>query len=460
MKQFVISMFKDRRFWRSMLALALPIALQNLLTSSFAMVDTLMIGDLGEETVAAVGLAAQIAFLLNLFLFGVCSGGSVFAAQSWGAKNLKSIKTTYGIILMLGSAICLLFFCGAFFAPKFCMRLLTNDEAVVAIGTRYIKIASFSYFGTMLTAIFGTMLRTTEQVRIPLYSNIVAVLANVVFNYVLIFGKFGFPRMGVEGAALATVISASVNAICIFGISVLKKQIIFCSPRDMFSFNKKTLVSFLAVAAPVFFNEALWSLGTTCNNAVFGRMGSGNYAALTISRTVENFVFVFFVGLCSACAVLIGKSVGENDVPRVKLYAKRFLLLEPLVGIVLGGILLCLRSTVLSLFDFGDASYNTAYLLLTIYCLEQVFRNLPYITIVGCFRAGGDTKKGMLYDLTCLWFIALPVTAVCGLVLKVDFVTTYIIALLTEDVIKNVLCVRHFFSFKWIRPTVANRLDG
>ncbi len=453
---FLKSTFTDKIFWRNTANLALPIALQNLLSSSFALVDTLMIGSLGEISVAAVGLASQIAFLLNLFLFGICSGGAVFASQAWGAKNIKSIRTTFGIILSAGTILAFGFFAMAFFAPEFCMGLLSNDPEAIGVGTRYLKIASFSYFGVMLTNVFSTVLRSTEQVKIPLFSNIAAVLMNVFFNYALIFGKFGLPQMGIEGAALATVISAITNALVIYLFSLIRREVIACKPSEMFDFGLDALKRFAHVALPVFLNEALWALGTTVCNAIFGRMGSDNFAALTISRTVENFIFVFFVGLCNACAVMIGKCIGEGNTEKAKTYSRRFLLLEPVVGVILALVLLPLRKGVLSLFDFGEASFTTAYLLLTVYCMELVLRNIPYITIVGCFRAGGDTRRGMLYDLICLWGVAIPVTYVLGLVIGADFVLTYFIMLVAEDVVKNVLCLRHFFSFKWIKPSVAN----
>ena len=451
-------MLSDKLFWRSTLLLALPIALQNLLSSSFSLIDIIMIGELGEDTIAAVGMAAQISFLHHIFLFGICSGGSVFVAQYWGAENHAGIKRTYGIIIINCLLTSLLFFSFAFFAPEMCMRIFTSNQNVINIGVRYLRFAAFSYFGLALTMGISSVLRATEQVRIPLYSNIFAVFSNVLFNYALIFGRLGFPEMGVTGAALATVIASLINPAALIIYSFIKRTVIVSPLREVFAFTAAGLRSYYIIAFPVFFNEMLWAFGMTLYNSIYGQMDHSNFAALTISRTVENIVFVLFIGLCNACAVLVGKYIGMNRQDTAKEYAKRFLFMVPVIGVFFGGIIILLRGNILSLFNTGDEVRSTASLLLFIFGFAVSLRNIPFIAIVGIFRAGGDTKTGMLYDLACLWGIGLPVTFVCGILLKMDFVLVYVLMILSEDVTKTLLCVRYFLKMKWIRP-VANRMN-
>jgi len=449
---FIKKMLADKRFWKSVLMLALPIALQNLLTSSFSLIDILMIGSLSDNAISAVGMAAQITFLHNVFLFGICSGGSIFVAQYWGAGNISGIKKTYGVILANCFTVSLVFFTLAFFMPELCMRVFTDNDAVTEIGVKYLRYVAFSYFGVSLTMGFSSVLRATEQVKIPLYSNIFSVATNILFNYLLIFGKFGFPQMGVTGAALATVIASVVNPTMVFLFSAAKRTIIFSSIKELFSFTVSGLREFYSIVLPVFFNEMLWAVGMTAYNSIYGHMSHSHFAALTISKTVENLVFVFFIGLCNACAVLVGKYIGLKRFEDAKEYAKRFLCLVPVTGLLLGAAVIGLRGSILSLFNIEDNVRQVASLLLLVFGLAISVKNIPFIAIVGIFRAGGDPKKGMLFDLLCLWGIGLPITFVCGILLKMDFVLVYILMILSEDVTKTILCIKYFLTMKWIRP--------
>lgn len=451
---FIRSMFKDRTFWKTLVALALPIALQNLLSSSLAIVDNVMIGQLGDIAVGAVGQSAQVAFLVNIFLFGLTSGGAVFAAQYWGSRNTEGLQRTYGLVTVSCLALSTVAAILISLFPKTVLGWYTNSQALIDLGAEYLHIAAFSYIGIAVNLSFCTMLRSVEQVRLPVISNLISVLVNVFFNAVLIFGLWGFPKLGVKGAAIATVIASFVNPLFIFTVSFFKRNILRCSLRDMFRFPEGFVRHFFKISLPVFFNEAMWALGMAGINMVFGRMGESNVAALTIARTVENLAFVLIIGICNASGVLIGKNIGCGNFDTAKTYARRFTCIVPAVCLVIGAIILLLRAPILSLFALSEEATATAMGLLFIYSLEMPLRNLPYINIVGIFRAGGDTKTGVLYDMSCLWCIALPLTAVLGLIFKWDFLLVYVLMLLCEDIPKASLCVRHMLSGRWIRAVV------
>lgn len=448
---FIVKMIKDRVFWRTVLSLALPIALQNLLSSSLAIIDNLMIGQLGDIAVASVGVSAQIAQMINIFLFGITAGGTVFAAQYWGKKDLDGIRRTYGLVMLC----CVTVSCTAALLfslfPQVILGFFTNSPSIIELGSQYLRIAAFSYVGIAINLGFCTILRSTEKVKLPVFASLIAVLTNVFFNSVLIFGLLGFPKLGVRGAAIATVIAAFVNPAVVFGVSFVKKYIIFCSIKKMFSFPKGFVRNFFSVAIPVFLNEAMWATGVAGVNMVYGRMGESNIAALTITRTVENVAFVLIIGLCNACGVIIGKNVGKGDLEITDTYAKRFTLLVPCLSLFIGSIIILLRHPILSLFALSDKARWTAGILLIIYGFEMALRNIPYITIVGIFRPGGDTKKGMIFDVSCLWCLALPATILMGLVFKWDFILVYALSLLIEDIPKSTLCIRHLLSKRWIR---------
>lgn len=447
---FLKKMMSDKVFWKTMLSLAIPIVLQQLLSSSLAMVDNLMVGRLGDIPVAAVGQAAQAAQLINLFFIGICSGGAVFAAQYWGAKNMNGIRATYGLVMLLCGGISVIFSVLVSLFPAQVISLYTDSPAIIAEGAAYIRIAAFSYIGIALNFGLCTILRSVEQVRLPVIANAVTVLVNVFFNGVLIFGKCGFPALGVRGAAIATVISSLVNPTVILIISMIKRNILRCSVKELFRFPQGFVRRFLVMALPAFINESAWALGIAVTNMVYGRMGETNVAAMTVTNTVQNISFVAFIGLCNAAAVMIGKRIGEGKIDDVKEYAKRFLWLAPTFSLVIGLVVSVLRRPLVSCFALSHEAAATAMVLLVIYGLEMVIRTPTYIAIVGIFRPAGSTRIGMILDGTTLWLIAVPVSLVLGLVLRLDFVTVYLCTLLAEDIPKISFMLPYFFKFRWI----------
>ncbi|MDL2287209.1 MATE family efflux transporter [Eubacteriales bacterium OttesenSCG-928-G02] len=450
----------DKKFWKTTLIFALPISLQNLLMSSFAIVDNIMVNKIADEALSAVGMAGQVSFMLNMFLFGITSGGLVFAAQFWGSKNLSGIKKVYGMVVGSSVLVAGVFVLLAQIMPETLIGLFTENSVIIDYGVKYIKIASYSYFGIALNMAASTILRSTEKVILPMITSFISVLANVVLNYGFIFGKLGLPEMGIEGAALATVISAFLNPVLLYTISIFKRNILISNPLEMFNINKQTIISFFKRALPVILNESVWAIGILCINAMFGRISpDDNYKAYTITKNVENIVFVFFVGICNACAVLVGKFIGEDDHEKAKDYSKRYLIIYPLMGLVLGALIIAFRFPILSLYESNDYVRTTAGWLVVIYGLEVSLRNIPYIGIVGIFRAGGDTKIGMKFDVLTLWCFSLPVAFLCAFVFKLPFLAVYLIMLLCEDIPKTILVLKHYFSMKWLIPVESENFD-
>lgn len=440
--------FGDADFWRSALRLALPIAVQNLLMSSFALVDTMMIGSLGKVAVAAVGGAGQLSWLMNIVIFGFTSGASVFISQFWGNKDMVGIRHTYGLLLLNISLGALAFTLVGLWAPRWFLSLYTKDAAVIEEGVRYLRVACFSYLAVALNQAAGTVLRATEHVKLPLYISVVSVISNAALNALFIFGL----KMGVTGAALATTLSAWISPIALYGISLAKRNVLIAPPAQMFSWQPAFVKKFFLISLPVLFNESMWALGTTGYNMLYGQLSTDFFAALTIFRSVEGLFFAFFVGLCHASTVLVGKSVGAGDYPQAIQDARRFSALVVSLSVLAGLLLIAIRTPLLSLFDVGAEVNGYARAIMLVYGLELGLRNIPYIQIVGVFRAGGDTKTGLLYDLLCVWGIALPLTCFCALVLKWPLIWVYLVMLLSEDVVKSLLCVRRFITRKWIKP--------
>jgi len=441
----------DRSFWAAALPLIIPIALQNLLMTSFRLVDTLMVGRLGDVSIAAVGLAGWASFFVELLAFGMSSGAAVFVAQYHGANNKEGMLRTYGMMLLFMVPMGLLFTLGVGLFPAQVMQLFTDDPALIAEGVKYLQFACVSYVSLAINLAISTMLRCTEQVKIPMITSGFAAGLNAVLNYIFIFGAFGLPAMGVAGAGLATAISSLINPILMLVISFVKKTIVIAPLKQVFAL-KGFYKPFWSRALSVLLNELFWSVSILVVNMVFGRMGTDNYAALTVERTIEGLVFVFFVGLCNACNILVGKSIGGGDHAQGILYSRRFMVLTPIIGVLAGLAIVALRYPLIGMFDLSEAAKHTARTLLAIFAIDAVVRYIPYVEVVGIFRAGGDTKMGLIIDLVCHYLFITPAVVLCGIVWKLPFITTYIIMLLVDDVSKLIISIPYYRTMKWIKP--------
>ena len=418
----------DKPFWRVTVKLAVPVALQNVLTSSFQLVDTLMVSQLGDVTLSAVGMAAQWGWLCGLLGFGLCSGMSVFISQYWGVKDLKGIRRVMGIGLMLA------------------------------------MFVSLGFLAVALTYLLSNVLRGTERVRLPLYVSIVTTIANAFADYGLIFGAFGLPRLGVEGAAIATCISSWLGPVLILIFSAFEKNLLVGPVRELLDFNLKQLGEFCARALPVMSNEGLWALGMLMLNRIYANMGYEYYAGMTIFKTFSELAFAFYVGLGNACVIMVGKSIGSGKIQRGVSDARRFSVRVPLMGLVVGLTMIAARHPLVSLFAMGDnlsaTTISTAYAV-TIFCsLEYCFRNISYVQVVGVFRSGGDTLTGMIFDLASLWVVAIPLALLGTRVLHVSFLGVVILAYLGEDIPKSILCLLHFRSMRWLKPVTEEGRAG
>ena len=451
----------DRPFWSDALRLAVPIALQNLLTCSFSLIDTLMIGRLGDLALSSVGMAGQWSWLMTVFLFGFFSGSSVFFAQYWGAGDTRSIRKIAGIMFIHMLGISALFTILALTVPEGIINMFNDSPEVISLGGGYLRIAAWSYIAIGLSSGMAALLRSTEQVRLPMAASIVSALANVVLNRWFIFGGFGIPSMGVRGAALATTISAWAGPIIMLVGSLRLKNIMVTDVGEMTRFDRTMLKKYYRISLPVAFNESLWGLGTMIYNVIFARLGYEEYAAVTMERTVEGVAFSAAVGLCTAASVMIGKKIGAGDIEEGVRDARRFLILIPISSVLISAAVILLRAPIIGLFagSSGAVSAHTvecAMQIMLIYFIEYPLRMVQYILIVGIFRSGGDTKTGMIYDTVTVWAMAIPVMLAAAFWLKWPLWAVYIAMLIAEDWWKATVCVLHFRTRKWIRPVTGN----
>ncbi|MCG8570410.1 MAG: MATE family efflux transporter [Spirochaetes bacterium] len=447
MNQLIMS--KEKSFLQNMFYLALPAIAQHAFMSLLYLVDVMMIGQLGDVSVAAVGIANQVSFILTLLYFGVTSGASVFTAQFWGKKDLDNIKVILVLSLFIIFISSIIVFLTVLFFPQWVMRIFTDDQLVVTAGMKYLKLIGFSYLAAGMTSGFASTLRSIEKVILPMVVNLVAIGLNTFLNYLLIFGKFGFPQMGIPGAALATVIARFLELFLLVSIGLIFYPELKFNFKILNKISKTFLVKIAKVVLPVTANEVLWVTGVAAYNAIYARISTESIAAVNIVASIEGFAFVIFLGLSSACSIMIGKKIGEAQDHLARVYAKRYIFIG-IGGAVLMGLLL----------------FFTGELMIKIYKVSEltkvyakniimVISGVLWIKVTNMFlfgsilRSGGDTRYAFMIDVSTIWLVGIPIALVGAFVLKLP-VYYVILMVMVDEIIKMSIALLRFRSGKWI----------
>nr|WP_300003376.1 MATE family efflux transporter [Tissierella sp.] len=444
--------WKDKIFLKAMIAIALPIALQNLITSSLNMVDTLMISSLGEASIAAVGLANQIFFFYSVINFGIHSGSSIFISQYWGKRDTKNIKRVLGISLLITTVTGIIFTIAGFFFPRALMNVFTHEEEVVLLGISYLKTVSLSYLITGISFGYSIALRSTGRPKVPMMISGISFITNTVFNYLLIFGKFGFPALGVQGAALGTLLARIIEIIFLFYVVYNQVGPLTATIKDLLDWDKSFVKRYIDTISPVVINETFWSLGQIMYSIAYARMGKEATAAVQLTTTIQNIFFVLVRGLANACAVIIGNMIGRGeDKEAVYDYAKKFLAISTVIGLVLGGIMALTPDLTLKLFrNLEPGVYQNAKYLLIFMGLTFFIRSFNATSIVGVLRGGGDTKYSMYLEMGAVWLIGVPFAFLGALVFKYPVYIVFLFVTL-EEVVKLIISLPRLISKKWIK---------
>ncbi len=447
-------MEKDN-FYKNLMNIAVPVALQNLILSSINLADVFMIGRLGEAPLAALGLSNQIMFLMILLLFGINSGAGVFVAQFWGEKNIRSIHKVLGVALISALLTSTVFFILTQTVPGFLIRVYSPDTEVIGYGGEYLKIVGWSYIATSLTFVYSIQSRNVERAKIGLYSSIIALLVNVSLNYILIFGKLGFPAMGVRGAATATLIARTMECIFVLGYINYNESPLKSSIGEMLSFDREFLRKYRKTTIPVILNEMLWAVGITTYSMVYARMSTTAIAVVNIVGSIERITFTGFIGVANATAVMVGKKIGEKREDIAIEYANKLGSISFLLG--LGGslILFLAARPVLGIYDLSDEVFELTLSTMYILCLFLPFKSFNATNVVGILRAGGDTKYCLIMDVAALWMIGVPLAYLGGLKLGYPIYMVFALAL-SEELLKFFVGVRRVISKKWIKNLVED----
>lgn len=442
-------LFSDRKFFKAAIKLAIPIAFQNLILSSLNLVDTIIIGGLGETAIASVGLANQYFFLLNLLLFGVVSGSAIFTAQYWGRRDIPNIKRVLGLCIMTGIVMGAIFTLGGLLFPENILSIFSDDLEVIRIGSGYLRIVALSYIITAISFAYSFTLRSTGYVKSPMIVSIIALGVSTVLNYLFIYGLFGFPELGVNGSAIATVIARSIELSLMLYVVYKYKHPIGGSIKEMLDLSLSFIKKFFKVTIPVILNESIWALGMTAYAFVYAHMGTEVIAATNIVGTIEKIAFVVFLGFGNAAAVMIGNKIGQQKEKEAFEYALRFIILNPLMGILAGILLYIGAPLLLSAYNVSELVHNYSKEVIHVLSFFLWVKTFNYTNIVGILRSGGDTKYCLLLDVGGMWLVGVPLVALAGLYWKLPIEQVYIFVYM-EEIAKFIVGLPRIASKKWI----------
>jgi len=449
--------FNWRRFLAEIAVIAIPVALQNLLTTTGSMVDTMMLATLGETTVGAVGLCAQFSSLFFSGYWGFIGGGTLFVAQYWGAKNDDGIRRAYGITMSLVVAVGLVFGSMAALFPGFVMSIYTDKPEIHAIGISYLRIVGFAYPLQSVTVVMSMLLRSIERVRIPLIGGIVSVFSNCFFNYVFIFGAFGAPAMGAPGAAVGTVIASAINLLVILAFVVIQKITYALEIHRCFRWTKDFIRLYFQRCFPILCNEGAMGLSTMLINIVLGRQSAAAIAAVAIYRTIEGLVIAFFGGFSSAASILVGKSVGAGEHETAQRNTVRIVYLTSAVILVVCTLIVAFHTPLFTALGLSGESFEICTVLCTIYCIVAVIR-MGNWQHNDCFRAGGDPAFGTIMEITFMYLMVIPCVYISHFVFHAPFYLVFCFVYCDEP-IRYVIMQRHLYSRKWIQPVSDKGLE-
>jgi len=451
---------KDKSFYLSVARIAIPIALQGLITTGVNMMDTIMIGVVGETQLSAVSLANQFINIFHIFCMGIGMGASVLVARYYGMKEIRSLKDTITIMLRLCLAMSALFCVATIFLPRQIMLIYTDEEAIIGYGIEYLKWSVATYFLLGLSLTSTIVLRNVGQVRIPLYTSIAAFFINVGANYIFIFGKFGAPRMETAGAALGTLIARIFEFAVICGYLILKDKEIGYRIKDLFSRVGSLWREYIRISIPVLVSDGILALGNNSVAMVIGRLGESFVAANAVTAVTQQLSSVMIQGSSQAGAIVTGYTLGEGDREKAHRQGYAFLGLGILFGLVAAGIVLLISGPIIKAYNLTPETQAIAWQLMLSISIIIVFQATNSIMTKGVLRGGGDTKVLMLADNIFLWVASIPLGVLAGLVLHLPAFWIYFV-LKIDQVLKAVWCVIRLRSGKWIKKIKATgELNG
>lgn len=449
----------DKYFYKTFFSLLSVVALQNIIVFSVNLADSIMLGTYSETAMSGVSLANQIQYLLQMAVGGFSNGLVVISSQYWGKKDIAPIKKIFSAAFISVTAASFLMGLVVYLFPFNVLGLLSNESEIVASAVEYIKIMSQTYVIFAITNILISLMRSVESVKIGFVTSLMSLVTNIGLNYLLIFGKAGFPELGVVGAAYATYAARAVEflSVVIYVFFIDKKLKIKIS--DFFSCGKLYFRDFIKTGLPLVGSGSSWGIAMTVQTAIIGRLGAAAIGANAIASPVFQVVSVLYSSTSSSASVLIGKTVGENDIPRVKRYTKKLQLMFLFIGVISCAALVLLKNTILDFYDISDETRLLAGSFIYILAVTIVGSSYEAPCLCGIVSGGGDTKFVLINDLIFMWGIVLPLSVLSAFVFKWSVPVTFFI-LKSDQLAKCAVAVIKVNRYKWIKTLTRDPSGG
>jgi len=449
---------ENRAFYRMAIALVIPMALQNLINVGVTTADVVMLGKVGETALSGASLAGQVQFIMNLIFFGLTSGASVLTAQYWGKQDVRTIERIFGISLCFSACLGLLFFAAAQLMPRQLMYVFTAEEPVVREGIAYLKIVSWSYLPVAFTMIYLNLMRSVERVVLATWTYFVSLIINIIGNGILIFGLFGLPAMGIQGAAYATLFARIMELVIVVIYMNWKGNPINLHLQDFVHFDKLLLKDFLVFSSPVIANELMWGMGMSANAAIIGHLGSAAVAANSVAQVCRQLVMVICFGLAAATSVMIGKVIGEQKLRLAEIYARKFVFLSVGITLITASALFLCRGWIAGSMTISDQAKDYLIFMLFVVCYYTIFQSYNTTLIVGVFRAGGDTKIGFFVDVIGMWCFSILLGSIAAFWLHWGVKAVFVV-LLSDEIVKVPITTWRFRKKLWLR-NITREIDS
>lgn len=446
---------RDKRFYRLLFSIALPIAVQNLITFMVSMVDTLMVGALGEIQLSAVSIANNLFFVLTILMFGLAGGSNIMISQYWGKGNVKTIHKILAIMYRVCLLITGIFIFIALFLPKYFMGIFTTDKAVIDFGASYLRIVCIGYLFYSITNCTIMMLRSVKTVSISIIVYTASLVVNSILNWIFIFGNLGAPELGIRGAAIATVCARITEFSIVLVFMFIYERKIGLKIEHLLKLDKEILKDYVGLCTPVLCNELLWAIGASMISVIVGRMGTEVVAANSINGVAHQFVTVFIFGMSNATAVIIGNTIGEGKKEKAKEYAYSIGIFSVVMGCISGFMILLIKPFVV---NFYNVSYSTKLIAMEIMTVTSgiiVFQSLASNFMMGVLRGGGDAKFVLINDLIFMWLVAIPGGFFVAFVLELPVALVFLV-IKCDEILKSLTSVYRVISGKWINDVTKD----
>ncbi|MBC6004440.1 MAG: MATE family efflux transporter [Paeniclostridium sp.] len=445
---------ENKRFYKLLISLCIPIIIQNLISTSVNVIDTVMISSLGETSVASIGVANQFFFLFNMTLSGLTGGAGLFISQFYGKNDINNIKKVTGLNVLLGIILGLIFLIPALFFPKLIIHFFSYDPNVIKLCIDYFSIIAFCYPLIAVSTVFSMGSRSVRNPKLGMICSAVALISNIILNYGLIFGNLGLPALGVKGAALATVIARLIEfSLLIAYVYVVKKNYVLrFNLSNLKSIDKSFINAFFAKSTPILLNDSGWAIGTVLYSVAYSKAGTSAIAASQIATSTGNFFIMTAVCVAIGASIMLGNELGADNKEVAIDYAKKFSKIVFVVGTLFGILLIFNIPMLLKMFSVSDSLAPDIIKIFVIMGLLMGLKSFNTLLVIGILRSGGDTKYSLFLELGCMWLVSLPLT----FIFAIKGAPIYVLVLITysEEIVKFIFGVPRALSKKWVANIV------